>query len=132
MLRDRFLDFADRDKVYGEYVLQGSGGELPVLVIGQEYARQPEVPMSAEQVAWLSERLDHWSAQRKQVLVISHFPLGDTHSASWIPWYHNAYQYNDLLTEMLADHIDKIERLERHVTAAVETMGGQITSHLRS
>lgn len=104
VLRDRFLDFADRDKVYGEYVLQGSGGELPVLVIGQEYARQPEVPMSAEQIAWLSERLDHWSAQRKQVLVISHFPLGDTHSASWIPWYHNAYQYNDLLTEMLADH----------------------------
>lgn len=32
----------------------------------------------------------------------------------------------------LVTHIDKIERLERHVTAAVETMGGQITSHLRS
>ncbi|MDO5498333.1 MAG: metallophosphoesterase [Propionibacteriaceae bacterium] len=104
VLRDRFLQFAERDQVYGEYVLSGAGGELPVLVIGQEYARQPEVPMSAEQVAWLDQRLDHWSAQQKQVLVISHFPLGDTHSASWIPWYHNAYQYNDLLTEMLADH----------------------------
>ncbi|NLT29748.1 MAG: hypothetical protein GXX86_04720, partial [Propionibacterium sp.] len=104
VLRDRFLEFAERDRVYGEYIIEGAAGDLPVLVIGQEFARQPEVPMSAEQVAWLDERLDHWSEQQKMVLVISHFPLGDTHSASWIPWYHNAYQYNDLLTEMLADH----------------------------
>ncbi|MGJ3509931.1 metallophosphoesterase family protein [Enemella sp. A6] len=104
VLRDRFLEFAERDKVWGEYVLKGAAGDLPVLVIGQEFARSPEVPMSAEQVAWLSERLDHWSKQKKMVLVISHFPLGDTHSASWIPWYHKAYQYNDLITEIMADH----------------------------
>lgn len=104
VLRDRFLEFADRDQVWDEYLLTGDGVDVPVLVLGQEGPRPPEVPMSAEQIAWLDERLDYWSEQESQVLVISHFPLGDTSSASWIPWYHNSYQYNDLLTEILADH----------------------------
>lgn len=104
----RFLDFAQRDKVWGEYLIEGNGGQVPVLVLGQEDRRPPEVSMSEEQVQWLDERLDHWSAQRKQVIVISHFPLGDTHSASWLPWYHDAYQYNDRLTQILADHPNAI------------------------
>jgi predicted phosphodiesterase len=107
-LRDRFLDFAERDRVWDEYVLRGSGGSVPVLVLGQEAARPPEVPMSREQVEWLRERLAYWSARDKQVLVISHFPLGDTVSASWIPWYSDSYQYNDELTELLGDHPNAI------------------------
>ncbi|WP_199521635.1 metallophosphoesterase family protein [Jiangella anatolica] len=107
-LRDRFLDFAGRDKVYGEYVLSGGGGEVPVLVIGQEFPRPPEVGMSDEQVAWLDERLDYWTERKKQVLVIAHFPLGDTVSASWIPWYHESYDRNDELTAMLGDHPNAI------------------------
>ncbi|GAA4428992.1 hypothetical protein GCM10023169_30800 [Georgenia halophila] len=104
VLRDRFLDFAGRDKVWGEYVLEGDGVDVPVLVLGQEEARPPEVPMSREQIEWFGDRLDHWTQQRKQVLVISHFPLGDTVSASWIPWYSDHYQYNDELTQILGDH----------------------------
>lgn len=103
-LRDRFLAFAERDRVWGEYVLEGNGGEVPVLVLGQEEARQPEVPMSAEQIEWFKERLAYWTKQDKQILVISHFPLGDTASASWIPWYHEHYEYNDLLTGILGDY----------------------------
>jgi hypothetical protein len=104
VLRDRFLDFAERDRVWDEYVLEGAGGEVPVLVLGQEEQRPPEVPMSAEQIDWLKERLAHWTEQGKQVLVISHFPLGDTASASWIPWYHNSYEHNDRLTGILGDY----------------------------
>ncbi|WP_199700703.1 metallophosphoesterase family protein [Jiangella rhizosphaerae] len=107
-LRDRFLDFAGRDRVYGEYVLSGGGGEVPVLVIGQEFPRPPEVGMSDEQVAWLDERLDYWTARKKQVIVMTHFPLGDTVSASWIPWYHEHHERNAELTAMLGDHPNAI------------------------
>lgn len=100
----RFLDFAQRDKVYGEYILKGKDVDVPVLVLGQEESAPPDVPMSQEQLRWFDARLDHWTKQKKQVLVVSHFPLGDTHSASWIPWYHEHYQFNDLLTTMLGDH----------------------------
>lgn len=103
-LRDRFLAFAERDRVWGEYVLEGNGGEVPVLVLGQEEPRQPEVPMSAEQIEWFKQRLAYWTKQNKQILVISHFPLGDTASASWIPWYHEHYEHNDLLTGILGDY----------------------------
>lgn len=103
-LRDRFLAFAERDRVWGEYVLEGNGGEVPVLVLGQETPRQPEVPMSAEQIEWFKQRLAYWTKQNKQILVISHFPLGDTASASWIPWYHEHYEHNDLLTGILGDY----------------------------
>ncbi|PSL01160.1 calcineurin-like phosphoesterase family protein [Haloactinopolyspora alba] len=102
--KGRFLDFARRDKVWGEYVLHGDGGDVPVLVLGQEYPRPPEVGMSDEQVAWFDERLDYWTRQRKQVVVITHFPLGDTVSASWIPWYHEHHGRNDQLTRILGDH----------------------------
>jgi hypothetical protein len=104
VLRDRFLSFAERDRVWDEYVLEGAGGEVPVLVLGQEGQRPPEVPMSVEQLEWLKERLAHWTKLDKQVLIISHFPLGDTASASWIPWYHNHYEHNDLLTGILGDY----------------------------
>lgn len=104
VLSGRFLEFAQREKTWGEYVLEGEGVDLPVLVLGQEEARPPEVPMSEEQLRWLEQRLDHWTRQDRQVLVISHFPLGDTHSASWIPWYHEHYEFNDRLTAILGDH----------------------------
>ncbi|NEE02416.1 DUF4073 domain-containing protein [Phytoactinopolyspora halotolerans] len=107
-LRDRFLEFADRDKVWGEYVVEGAGGDVPVLVLGQEYPRPPEVGMSDEQVAWFDERLDHWTRQRKQVVVITHFPLGDTVSASWIPWYHDHHERNDELLSILGEHPNAI------------------------
>ncbi|MFJ6280293.1 metallophosphoesterase family protein [Arthrobacter subterraneus] len=103
-LRDRFLAFAERDRVWDEYVLEGNGGEVPVLVLGQEESRPPEVPMSPEQITWFKDRLAYWTKQDKQILVISHFPLGDTASASWIPWYSNHYEHNDLLTGILGDY----------------------------
>jgi hypothetical protein len=108
VLRDRFLDFAERDRVWEEYVLRGAGGEVPVLVLGQEEARQPEVPMSEEQVDWLKDRLAHWTKQDRQVLIISHFPLGETASGSWIPWYSEHYERNDQLTAILGDYPNAI------------------------
>jgi hypothetical protein len=108
VLRDRFLAFAERDRVWDEYVLQGAGGEVPVLVLGQEEARPPEVPMSEEQIDWLKERLAHWTAQDRQVLIISHFPLGETASGSWIPWYSDHYERNDQLTAILGDYPNAI------------------------
>ncbi len=104
----RFLDFAERDQPWGEYVVDGDGGDVPVLVLGQEYPRPPEVGMSDEQVAWFDQRLDYWTGQNKQVIIMTHFPLGDTVSASWIPGYHEAHERNDELTSILGDHPNAI------------------------
>lgn len=101
---NRFLDFAQRDQVWGEYLLDGAGPDVPVLVLGQEEQRPPEVPMSEEQLSWFEERLDYWTEQGSQVLVVTHFPLGDTVSASWIPSYHDHHEHNDRLTEILGEH----------------------------
>lgn len=106
--RDRFLAFAQRDKVWDEYVLSGPAGDLPVLVLGQEFAGPSDVAMSDAQVEFLEERLAHWTARDKQVVVITHFPLGDTVSASWIPWYHDHHQMNDRLTSILGNYPNAI------------------------
>lgn len=102
--RDRFLAFAERDEVWAEYVLEGPGGDLPVLVIGQDAADPPDVPMSEEQFAFLAERLAHWTERDHQILVLTHFPLGNTVSASWIPWYSDHHERNDDLTALLGGY----------------------------
>ncbi|WP_221585792.1 DUF4073 domain-containing protein [Microbacterium sp. G2-8] len=102
--RDRFLTFAERDRVWDEYVIEGPSGDLPVIMLGQEFAGPPDVPMSEEQVRFLEERLAHWTAQGSQVLVLTHFPLGDTVSASWIPHYADHHQMNDRLTSILGNY----------------------------
>lgn len=105
VLRDRFLDFAERDQVWGEYVVQSENGvDVPVLILGQDAAGPTDVPISDEQMTWFRERLSYWTTQQRQVLVASHFPLGDTVSASWIPWYSEHHQRNDELTELLGEH----------------------------
>ncbi|WP_203135885.1 DUF4073 domain-containing protein [Microbacterium sp. JZ31] len=102
--RDRFLAFAQRDRVWDEYVLEGPGGDVPVIVLGQEFASPSDVAMSDAQVAFLEERLAHWTALDKQVVVMTHFPLGDTVSASWIPHYHEHHKMNDRLTSILGNY----------------------------
>ncbi|WP_232527747.1 DUF4073 domain-containing protein [Microbacterium suaedae] len=102
--RDRFLAFAERDSVWDEYVVEGPAGDLPVIALGQEFAGPSDVAMSEEQVRFLEERLAHWTEQGSQVLVLTHFPLGDTVSASWIPHYANHHQMNDRLTSILGNY----------------------------
>ncbi|WP_309069131.1 metallophosphoesterase, partial [Microbacterium sp.] len=102
--RDRFLAFAQRDRVWDEYVLEGPGGDVPVIVLGQEFAAPSDVAMSDAQVAFLEERLAHWTELDKQVVVMTHFPLGDTVSASWIPGYHDHHQMNSRLTSILGNY----------------------------
>lgn len=106
--RDRFLEFAQRDQVWDEYVLEGPSGDLPVIVLGQEFAGPSDVAMSDAQVEFFEQRLAYWSALDKQVMVITHFPLGDTVSASWIPWYHGHHQMNDRLTSILGNYPNAI------------------------
>jgi hypothetical protein len=100
----RFLAFADRDKAYAEYVLDGPGGQVPVITIGQEISGPTDVAMTDEQVRFLEQRLAHWTALGSQVIVNTHFPLGDTVSASWIPGYHGHHLMNDRLTSILGNY----------------------------
>lgn len=102
--RDRFLAFAQRAGIYDEYVVEGPAGDVPVIALGQEFASPSDVAMSDAQVEFLEERLAYWTAQDKQVLVLTHFPLGDTVSASWIPWYSEHHQMNDRLTSILGNY----------------------------
>ena len=106
--RDRFLAFAERDSVWDEYVLDGPSGDVPVIVLGQEFAGPSDVAMSDAQVEFLEERLAHWTELDKQVVVLTHFPLGETVSASWIPWYSEHHQMNDRLTSILGNHPNAI------------------------
>ncbi|WP_157984068.1 metallophosphoesterase, partial [Nesterenkonia muleiensis] len=106
--RDRFLDFAERDEVWGEYVLEGPSGDLPLIVFGQDSADPPDVPMSTQQVQFVIDRLQYWTEQNKQVILMNHYPLGNTTSASWLPWYSDHHQHNDLLTETLANYPNAI------------------------
>ena len=106
--RDRFLTFAGREDVYAEYVLEGPGGDLPVISIGQEFGAPSDVAMSDAQVEFLEERLAHWTAQGSQVVINTHFPLGNTVSASWIPHYSNHHQMNDRLTNILGNYPNAI------------------------
>jgi len=101
---ERFLAFAERDTAYGEYVLRGAGGDVPVITVGQEISGPSDVAMTDEQVEFLEERLAYWTAQGSQVIVNTHFPLGDTVSASWIPWYHDHHLMNDRLTSILGNY----------------------------
>ncbi|MGO3192236.1 MAG: DUF4073 domain-containing protein [Microbacterium sp.] len=105
---ERFFAFAEREKPWAEYVIEGSAGDLPVIVLGQEFGSPTDVAMSDEQVAFFEERLAHWTALDKQVVVMTHFPLGDTVSASWIPGYHGHHQMNDRLTSILGNYPNAI------------------------
>lgn len=102
--RARFLEFAQREGVYDEYVLEGTGGEVPVIVLGQEFASPTDVAMSDAQVAFLEERLAHWTELDRQVVVLTHFPLGETTSGTWAPNYSEHHQMNDRLTSILGNH----------------------------
>ena len=106
--RDRFLAFADRDSVWDEYVLEGPAGDMPVIVLGQEFGSPSDVAMSDAQVEFFEERLAYWTAQGKQVIVNTHFPLGETVSASWIPWYSTHHQMNNRLTSILGNYPNAI------------------------
>lgn len=102
--RARFLEFAQREGVYDEYVLEGTGGAVPVIVLGQEFASPTDVAMSDAQVAFLEERLAHWTALDRQVVVLTHFPLGETTSGTWAPNYSEHHQMNDRLTSILGNY----------------------------
>lgn len=102
--RDRFLAFAERDRVYDEYVLEGAGGQVPVIVLGQELAGPTDVAMSDAQVAFLEDRLAHWTALDRQVVVLTHFPLGETTSGTWAPNYSEHHLMDDRLTSILGNH----------------------------
>lgn len=105
---ERFFAFAERDKPWAEYIVEGPAGDLPVVVLGQEFASPSDVAMSDAQVEFLEERLAHWTELDKQVVVMTHFPLGDTVSASWIPGYHGHHQMNDRLTSILGNYPNAI------------------------
>lgn len=106
--KGRFLEFAQRDQVFGEYLIEGEGVDVPVLVLGQEDQRLPEVSMSEEQLNLLDQRLDYWSEQGRQVLVVSHFPLGNTTGGTFRPEYSTHHEHNDLLTEIMGDHPNSV------------------------
>ncbi len=102
--RDRFLAFAERERVWGEYVLKGPGGELPVIVLGQDAPAPPSVPMTENQMRFLEERLAYWTSLGKQIIVASHYPLSDTVSASWLPDYRGQYRLNDRLKTLFGNY----------------------------
>ncbi|MFG2881745.1 metallophosphoesterase family protein [Streptomyces sp. NPDC048297] len=104
-----FYNFAGRNTVYAE---QSFGG-IPVLMIGTEKYMHyhdatlwDEVWMSDTQFTWLEERLRHWEAKRKPVMVITHHPLPNTVSGSHNKLYMRDYLQSDRLLGILGRHRD--------------------------
>ncbi|MFI8371950.1 metallophosphoesterase family protein [Streptomyces sp. NPDC085466] len=104
-----FYNFAGRNTVYTE---QSFGG-IPVLSLGTErymhyhdLSLWDQVWMSDAQFAWLEDRLRHWTALRKPVMVITHHPLPHTVSGSSSGLYLNDYLQADRLLSILGRYRD--------------------------
>lgn len=97
----RFLDSTGMRDVGGEGGLWGEvlvDGQLPLIWIGSEfydYAAKtgsgPFIDFSQEQFTWLRDRLAHWRAQDKPVLLFSHHLLPYSVSGSYARFYKNDY-----------------------------------------
>ncbi|WP_226533819.1 metallophosphoesterase [Microbacterium paraoxydans] len=97
----RFLDSTGMREIGGQGGLWGEvlvDGELPLIWIGSEfydYAAKtgsgPFVDFSQEQFTWLRDRLAHWRAQDKPVLLFSHHLLPYSVSGSYARFYKNDY-----------------------------------------
>lgn len=104
-----FHRFAARGTVYAETAFGG----IPVLSIGTErymHYHDPklwdEVWLSEAQLRWLEQRLRHWSARRRPVMVITHHPLPNTVSGTRNKLYATDYLQADALLGLLGRHRD--------------------------
>ncbi|AOS61161.1 NPCBM/NEW2 domain-containing protein [Actinoalloteichus hymeniacidonis] len=84
-LYQSFFDFAGRDRVYDEIVVDG----IPLITLGTERLMWWEDPnlddhiyLSDEQLSWLRARLDHHTRNGEPVFIATHYPLENTVSAS--------------------------------------------------
>ncbi|WP_238005661.1 metallophosphoesterase [Dactylosporangium sp. AC04546] len=87
-----FLAFANKwgagiDKTYYEKVVGG----VPVIAIGPEagVTGEEKQDISDAQMAFLQQRLAYWAGQRKQVLVMRHYPFEWTVSGTYGNFYEN-------------------------------------------
>ncbi|EHR63692.1 NPCBM/NEW2 domain-containing protein [Saccharomonospora cyanea] len=76
-----FSDFAGRDRVYGEVVVDG----VPLIGIGPDQLMWWEDPnlddhvhIGPEQLAWFRDRVEHHGRTGKPFFVFAHYPLSDT------------------------------------------------------
>ncbi|MYV73055.1 DUF4073 domain-containing protein [Streptomyces sp. SID1046] len=104
-----FHRFAGRGTVYAETTFGG----IPVLTIGTErymHYHDPqlwdEVWLSEGQLRWLEQRLRHWSARRRPVMVITHHPLPNTVSGTRNKLYLSDYLQADALLGLLGRYRD--------------------------
>ena len=99
--QNRFLDSTGMRAIGGQGGLWGEvlvDGALPLIWIGSEFydynaqtGSGPFVDLSNAQYAWLRDRLDHWRAQNKPVLLFSHHLLPYSVSGSYARFYSNDY-----------------------------------------
>lgn len=111
----RFLDSTGMRDIGGQGGLWGEvlvDGQLPLIWIGSEfydYAAKtgsgPFIDFSQEQFTWLRDRLAHWRAQDKPVLLFSHHLLPNSVSGSYARFYKNDYgQEEARFTALLAQN----------------------------
>jgi hypothetical protein len=106
-LFQNFYEFSGLDQVWYERVVDG----VPLLMLGTEKYMKfhddslwDEVWMSPEQLAWLRERVAHWTALGKPVFVFSHHVLPDSVSATRQELYSRDYLQIDELLDILGPH----------------------------
>jgi hypothetical protein len=120
----RFLDSTGMREVGGQGGLWGEvlvDGELPVLWVGSEsydYSAKtgsgPFVEFSQAQFSWLRDRLDHWRAQDKPVLLFSHHLLPYSVSGSYARFYQNDYDQEEERFRALLDQNPNVIMFNSH------------------
>ena len=95
--------------LWGETLVDG---ELPLLWIGSEFhdypaqtGNGPFVELSEEQFTWLSDRLAHWKAEGKPVVLASHHVFNDSVSGTYAKFYQGDFGADtERLEALLADY----------------------------
>lgn len=112
---DRYMRYAGeitgQTKSWQEKVVNGT----PLIGISTEYyqdsdrdGNEPFQRISAEQLAWLDERLAYWDAQGVTALVFTHPLLPETVSMSHSTGYQNDFEDEQALSDVLSKYNDLI------------------------
>ncbi|HJV46197.1 MAG TPA: stalk domain-containing protein [Bacillota bacterium] len=105
----RFLQFAGRNKVYGDTWIN----DFHFLFLGSEQFEQSDrsndndAYLSKEQLKWLKEKLQEKAVPGRPIFVFLHQPLPNTVAGTSLPYYRGVIQHQEL-KDILSSHPEVI------------------------
>ncbi|MEK3889107.1 metallophosphoesterase family protein [Bacillus sp. FSL K6-3431] len=103
---ERFLNFAQRDFVYGERVVGG----YPFILLGSESWGPIDSPikdsavLSDSQLIWLEETIQKYKSENKPIFVFLHQPLPNSVAGTDLPYYRNGVVQDREINKLLIEY----------------------------